>query len=68
MQLEIDNWDVGLGDARQLIKTYKSFYTLSAEHAKISSAYFSALAELAYTSGNTHILLDWIKDGKVTFI
>ena len=65
LRLESDNVDLGLGDIKRLIKAYQYYFQLKGDVISTRYMYLLSLAELANTTGDMNLLLQWIDNGKV---
>jgi len=65
LRLESDNIDLGLGDIKRLIKAYQYYFQLKGDVISTRYMYLLSLAELANTTGDMNLLLQWIDNGTV---
>jgi len=65
LRLESDNLDLGLGDIKRLVKAYKYYFQLKGDVISTRYMYLVSLAELADTTGDTDLFLQWIDNGTV---
>lgn len=67
LALNMDNWDMGLGDAEKLIKSYNTYYQLRAQELELMFKYHKSLADFAISVSSFDKYLEWIDEGKVVF-
>ena len=65
LRLESDNVDLGLGDIKRLTKAYQYYFQLKGDVISTRYMYLLSLAELANTTGDMNLLLQWIDNGTV---
>jgi outer membrane protein TolC len=64
LQISLDNWDMGIGDAYRLLRAYQAYFRLSGEEIKREYEFNVSLSKLSYILGDTDLYLNWVKDGK----
>ena len=66
LRLESDNRDLGLGgDTRGLISAYQQYFKLKGDVISTRYMYLVSLAELANTTGDMNLFLQWVDNGNV---
>lgn len=65
LRLGMDNWEMGLGEVERLIKAYNAYYQLKGVQIKRILELNTSIARLAFILGNTRLVLEWIKNGKI---
>lgn len=59
LRLSSDNWEMGLGDLRRLIRAHEAFYSLRGEVIKAELEYRTALIGLAHALGDVTLYTRW---------
>jgi outer membrane protein TolC len=59
LRLASDNWDMGLGDLRRLIRAHEAFYSLRGEVIKAELEYRMTLIQLAHVLGDAAMYTRW---------
>ncbi len=65
LRLENENFDMGIGDVKRLVKAYQAYYKLKGSEIETRYHYLLSLAELAKGAGDMDLFLLWIQNGKV---
>ncbi|WP_228856279.1 TolC family protein [Desulfomarina profundi] len=65
LRLENENFDMGIGDVKRLVKAYQAYYKLKGSEIETRFHYLLSLAELAKGAGDMDLFLLWIQNGKV---
>ena len=65
LRLENENFDMGIGDVKRLVKAYQAYYKLKGSEIETRFHYLLSLAELAKGAGDMDLFLLWLQNGKV---
>jgi outer membrane protein TolC len=65
LRLDLDNWDMGLGNSESLLKAYKAYYKLQEKVIRYRFLTNTSMARLAYDMGDVNLYLEWIKNEKL---
>ena len=67
LRLEIDNWEMGLGEATRLLDAYEAYYEMKGVEIRMKLDYNLALATMAGKLDIIDLYVRWLNDGKVRF-
>lgn len=67
LRVSSDNWDMGLGDLRRLIRAHEAFYSLRGEIIKAELEYRTSLIQLAHVLGDASLYTHWCEHERLVF-
>ena len=65
VEMEFDNWNMGIGEPERLIKGVNTYFQLRAKELESEFEYNTSIAKLANSFANINYYMEWVKNGKV---